>query len=845
MVRARNLIGATIVALLCAGAAAGAASADVLPGPVLVADQRFGLVAGDPTADTQVFVTTATALPPPQAGAEVYPRPADGNFAVLGGGFGHGIGMSQYGAHGAGLAGLSYAQILDFYYPGTKLVSQAPATIRVGITVDNDGATSVAIAPGLQVTAAGATVVIPTDKAYNRVRARAGSTVVNDCIVDFSADGGATWSAATAVAGPVTFTNPTTSTIGLQLPAGTRRTYRGTIVGFHIGTMSLATINVVAMQSYLRGVVPSEMPASFHAQALRAQAVAARTYAARGSNGTAFYDTCDTTACQVYSGTLNESATTDSAVADTAGQVLTYLFSDGVTRLATTMFSSSNGGWEAPGGAGHGYLAAHADPYDAVSNNSRARWTAVLPASSLESRYGIASVQRVQILSRDGAGEWGGRVLTVLVEGFTSAGDYAYANATGAGLQAAQPWPTNSTGLSSTYFTIIPPATPTGPEDYHPITPARVLDTRPTGVTVDGLAQPKAPIGPGASITVPIAGRAGVPASGVAAVAVNLTGIGPTASTYLSLYPSGITRPGTSTLNLAARAIKANSTLVRLGATGAVEVFNAVGSTDVALDVVGYFPMGGSYVALDPARFMDTRGLGTVDGQGPLGALGQGGVATLQIGGRDAIPTTGVAAVVLNLTGIAPTRGTYVIGYPSGEAQPMASTINLPPGVVVPGQLVGKLGATGAVDFANALGSIDLAADVQGYIPAGAGNYHALSPTRILDTRPGAPRSPVTATPGQPIGANAAINVSTAFAGIPSGAHAVVVNITGIEPSAGTYLAAYASGTTRPNASTLNLNPGEVRANLAMVPVGQGGTFALYNAVGSTHVAVDIVGYFG
>lgn len=460
----------------------------------LVADQRLGLVTPAVAAGTvaAATVTSATSLPAPQSGAEVYPRPSDGVYDVTGGGFGHGIGMSQYGAHGAALAGLTRSQILAFYYPGTSLVRQSPPALTVGLTVDNDGILTVPAREGLAATIGGTTTTLPTGPTLWRVRA-SGSTA-NTCTLE-SYSG--SWTGyKSGVICPVRFSTPS-GTVDVVLPSD-RRVYRGTVSAIWRGSNSVGTANDVPMQSYLRSVVPSEMPQGWAAAALQSQAVAARTYAARGSNGTSWYDTCDTTSCQVYRGagrrnsdgtfTAFEYPSTDSAVSATDGEVLTFRFSDGATRLATTMYSSSNGGYSAAGGNGHTYLAARSDPYDDVSNNSRHRWSAQLPVTSLESRFGIHRVERVQILSRTGAGAWGGRVLDVRVEGYTSTGTYTYVNTTGNGIMSARSWPAWSTGLSSNYFTLGTQQAPatvgrlSGPNRY--ATAAAVAARYPTGVSV-------------------------------------------------------------------------------------------------------------------------------------------------------------------------------------------------------------------------------------------------------------------------------------------------------------------------------------------------------------------------
>ncbi len=541
---------------------------------------------------------SAATLPAPQPGAEVYLRPSSGAFTVVGGGFGHGIGMSQYGAQGAATKGLAYGKILAFYYPGTSLVAQAPATIRVGITVDNDGVVRVAARPGLAITIGSTTTTLPSTPSQWRVRAT--GTTASTCVVE--SYNGSTWStyAAGRTPCPVTFSNPADQSVDLYLPSGTRRVYRGRIIAHHRGTTSLATVNSLPMQDYLRSVVPSEMPSSWRLDALKSQAVAARTYASRRAGGTSYYDTCDTTSCQVYRGrgtrnsdgtiTSYEAASTNTAVDDTKGQVLTYPFSSG-TGLATTMYSSSNGGEIAPGPAGHGYLKAKADPYDGAYATGRPHaWTASLPVASLESRYGIARVERVQILRRDGYGQWGGRVLSVRVEGVTSSGAYVYKDTTGNGIMAARSWPSYSDGLSSNYFTIRSSAAVTriaGPDRY--ATAAEVSRAFSSGVAVvyvaNGQEFPDAVVG---------AARAGLnhaPLLLTQAASIPQA----TRDAMTRLRPGRVVVLGSTSVvsDAVARALQGMTTTGNLQRVGGTDRY------DTAARLAGYYPTGAkvAYVA--------------------------------------------------------------------------------------------------------------------------------------------------------------------------------------------------------------------------------------------------------
>ncbi|WP_228387218.1 SpoIID/LytB domain-containing protein, partial [Ornithinicoccus halotolerans] len=383
-------------------------------------------------------VPVATAgLPAPRSGAEVvYPAP-DGTFTLDGRGYGHGIGMSQYGAHGRGKAGHTYPQILSFYYPGASRVSQTSGPIRVEITRDSDGAVEVAASPGLTVVADGARVELPTAPSRWRVRGAAAG-----CMLQKWANG--SWQTHALRPGQQSFPCPAQfvtddQVVRLVLTSGEVAGYRGRILAVRpsSGSTKLVAVNRVALESYLRSVVPSESPPYFDPDALRAQAVAARTYAKRDLSPGELWDTCDSTRCQVYSGTGTEDPRTDRAVAATARQVLTYS-----GKLALTMFSSSNGGQSAPGG--QAYLVSRSDSYDHV-DNSRHTWSTVLTARRLANVHGLAQVERVQVLSRDGHGEWGGRVQDMLVEGTTAAGAYKSVPVSGPSFRFSH-------GLYSHYF---------------------------------------------------------------------------------------------------------------------------------------------------------------------------------------------------------------------------------------------------------------------------------------------------------------------------------------------------------------------------------------------------------
>ena len=383
-------------------------------------------------ASTVVAATALVAATPAEAD-EVYPRPWDNTVTLSGHGFGHGHGMSQWGAYGAASVGkLSWQNILAFYYPGTKLTKLANTTIRVRLDAVGSGTLYVPNAVGLNLASgSGTPVALPqgtTAVPVTRYRVRPLSTAGRLRIDKLSSAG---WQLYKDMTSPAVFSNPTRGNlVDVQLKNGTtRRTYRGRIFANWATSTTITPVSVLPMESYLRAVVPAEMPSSWHPNALDAQAVAARSYAnndrAHATTGRT-WDTCDTTSCQMYSGLPAEAVTSNTAIAATAGQTLTYL-----GKSAFTQFSAANGGYSAAGS--QPYLVAKPDPYDGAIPNSANSWTKSITVASIEAKWpSIGTYRQLRIISRDGHGQWGGRVLSAAVEG--SAGSV---NVTGTTIRSA------------------------------------------------------------------------------------------------------------------------------------------------------------------------------------------------------------------------------------------------------------------------------------------------------------------------------------------------------------------------------------------------------------------------
>ena len=376
----------------------------------IVVGSRTGRLLGTTVALS--LLSTLALLTPTPAVADSAVGPQDGRFTIRGSGFGHGHGMSQYGAYGAARKGLGWQDILAFYYPRTTLTTMPTGTtIKVWLTADDDDDLRVAPAGGLTVSdASGHREVLPAGEDYTGWRiSRSGS--VNRLSYRTSSGGFETRS--TALTGTTWSFSAPGKVLDLVLPGGRTRTYRGSLALVPRGT-GARTVNRVLLEDYVRAVVPSEMPTSWAADAVRVQAVAARSYAVRTRDFSdqPGYDICDTTACQVYGGKSREDSRGDAAVKATAGTVVSYQ-----GQVALTQFASSNGG--ALASSTLPYLVAKPDPYDGVVTSQT--WTRTVTASSIAAAWPAAgTVRGLRVTSRDGSGPWGGRVRTITIVGSKS-----------------------------------------------------------------------------------------------------------------------------------------------------------------------------------------------------------------------------------------------------------------------------------------------------------------------------------------------------------------------------------------------------------------------------------------
>jgi stage II sporulation protein D len=288
----------------------------------------FSLLAATGAGARTDAKTILRAQPPPGA-----------TIVINGRGWGHGVGMSQYGALGLAREGWTYAQILAHYYPGTELAEANVRQVRVLLA---DGRKTLSV----------------SSEADFRVRDGQGAR--HQLAAGTYAFGPGLTVNGEKLPGPLLFT------AGAEPVALNGKGYRGTLEVSVAGSR-LRAINVVGLEAYLAGVVPDEVPSHWPAEALKAQAVVARSYALVSRRGGPF-DLYDDTRSQVYGGVASEEPTTTAAVGETAAQVVMF---EG--KVASTFFYSTSGGrtaditdvWD--GAEPTPYLVSVPDPTDKLS----------------------------------------------------------------------------------------------------------------------------------------------------------------------------------------------------------------------------------------------------------------------------------------------------------------------------------------------------------------------------------------------------------------------------------------------------------------------------------------------
>jgi len=305
---------------------------------------------------------------------------------IRGAGFGHGIGMSQYGAYGMAQEGWSYQRILRHYYKGTKL-GQAPSRpVRVLLQASDpyvrfSGATR---GPGGLALSPATTYVVRPASGRRLALYGAGGKRVGSYRAPLSVSRG----------------GKAFRLLGPAIQGVTSGRYRGSFDLYPGSSGGVTAVNEVPIDDYVQGVVPGEMPSSWDAAALRVQAVTARTYALSTRKTGDIFDQYPDTRSQMYKGVGSETASTNAAVRRTAGEIVTYK-----GQPATTFYFSTSGGRTENiensfiGAPPKPWLKSIADPYDAIS--PKHRWSVRFSNARMGALLGSpGTLKRVEVLQR-------------------------------------------------------------------------------------------------------------------------------------------------------------------------------------------------------------------------------------------------------------------------------------------------------------------------------------------------------------------------------------------------------------------------------------------------------------
>ena len=365
------------------------------------------------------------------------------------------------------------------------------------------------------------------------------------------------------------------------------------------------------------------------------------------------------------------------------------------------------------------------------------------------------------------------------------------------------------------------------------VSPDRLLDTR-SAIGIDRITR----LTHSERIEVVVAGRAGVPATGVSAVSLNVTATSTSTRGgfgYITVYPCTATVPDTSSVNFADGATVANSVLTPLSADGTV-CFTVYGSAHIIADVNGAVMANNGFEPVTPTRRADTR-----SGLGDVPAVRVGGDYILEIPmlGRSGVPSNGVDAVTMNLTVTdtsSPIGAGYATVYDCGTT-PNSSNLNFAPGDTVANGVIAPLSDTGSI-CVYVFGAAHVIVDVNGWFVDGEG-YQALRPTRLADTRTPDASSRV----GRADGTGAPIEVKIAGrAGIPTDrVTGASLNVTVTGATAAGYVTVYPCGAI-PNASNVNFDVGDTVANAVFTPLSDTGTICVY-VYGEADIIVDVNGF--
>jgi murein DD-endopeptidase MepM/ murein hydrolase activator NlpD len=319
-----------------------------------------------------------------------------------------------------------------------------------------------------------------------------------------------------------------------------------------------------------------------------------------------------------------------------------------------------------------------------------------------------------------------------------------------------------------------------------------------------------------APLSVDVVGLAGLPVGQVEAVVVNVTVVDAGADLFLTVWPSGQDRPGTSNLNVRAGQTRPNLVVSKVGADGRIQVAAGGAFADVLVDLQGWFAKGGGFRSIGPTRLIDSRSTKTRVKAGEIVD-----VATNLSPGEGAI---------VNVTGVNPTSAGFVTVWPSDAPKPDTSNLNLAAGETAANLTIVAVGTGGKLSFSSSM-TTDLIVDIMGAVSAS--DFRPVGPRRLFDSR---------SQPQKLVGDGGSKSSLFLEPGSPQG-DSVVLNVTVVDPSSDGFVTVVPYLSTGDATSNVNGRRGETTPNLAVVSVGN------LNRIGvswsmTTHLLVDLFGVF-
>jgi hypothetical protein len=385
--------------------------------------------------------------------------------------------------------------------------------------------------------------------------------------------------------------------------------------------------------------------------------------------------------------------------------------------------------------------------------------------------------------------------------------------------------------------------------------PTRIMDTR-SGLGGSGH------VGPAHTVSLQVAGapsgHVAVPAAGAEAVVLNLTVTGPTSSGFVTVFPAGVSRPNVSTINFKKGWTGANLVTVKLGTAGKIGLYNSGGTTDLIVDVVGWYADAtvttatndGAFQAAVPGRLWDSRPSSSLPGDhSPMGGLG---TLTQPVDFQVAGTNAHVKALVVTLTALNQQTTGHLTAWSGSGTAPSASVLNytarttvsnlaIVPTIPCPSTVCsgGSIGLPSFKIINGSNGTTDILIDIWGFYDDGSltngQRFKPLAaPIRIVDTRK--------ELSGLTTLGSASTRTKAAPASVAgTDTQALVQNVTSI-PAANTFLTFWRSGDAKPGVSNISPRAGRTFAGLAYTLVGLNNDFKFYNATGTNDVLVDVAG---